>query len=128
MATTLVGVFDHDGVIFFLFLPKWSPFKKNYKFRQVVSIWHDFICTNRSNLTRLCHVILKLCQLGMTFALSYWSRANLARICHILTFYFFKILLFIYWVVSYVMLKINLIHNFLRVLVLREKNWIYNYF
>jgi len=29
--------------------------------------------------------------------------------------------LFIYWVVSYVMLKINLIHNFLRVLVLRNK-------
>jgi len=92
--------------LFFCFLPKWGPFKKNYKFRQVVPIQHDFICTNRSNLTRLCHVILKSCQLGTTFVTSYFFKKNL---------------LFIYWVVSYVMLKINLIHNFLRVLVLRNK-------
>ena len=38
-----------------------------------MSTWHDF-----------CPVILKSCQLGMTSALSYWSRANLARLlpCH----------------------------------------------
>jgi len=39
--------------------------------------------------------------------------------CHVIIF--FLILLFIYWVVSYVVLKINLIHNILRVLVLRNK-------
>ena len=149
-----------------------------------MSIRLDFICTNRSHLTRLCHVILKSCQLGTTSALSYWRRANLARLlpCHTegvptwhdfcpvilkacqlgttsaLSYWrhtnlarllphhievmstwhdFYDIilkscqlgttsamsffLLFIYWVVSYVMLKINLIHNFLRVLVLKNK-------
>ena len=77
-------IFQHHGVIFFFFLPKWGSFKKNYKFRQVVSIRHDFIWTNRSNLTRLCHVILKLCQLSTTSALSYSSCVNLARLlpCH----------------------------------------------
>jgi len=112
--------FYHDRVIF-LFLPKWGLFKKNYKFRQVVPIWHDFICTNRHNLTRLCHVILKSCQLGTTSAMSYWSRANLAWFLPRHNFFILFILLFIYWVVSYVMLKINLIHNFLRELVLRNK-------
>jgi len=76
-------------------------------YAQIVPIWHDS-------------------------AMSYWSHANLARLlpchtkvvptwhdfCHVI---FFLILLFIYWVVSYVMLKNNLIHNFLRVLVLRNK-------
>jgi len=90
---------------FFFFLLKWDPFKKYYIFRQIVPIRHDFICTNRLNKTRLCHVILKSCQLGTTSATSFLKKS----------------LLFIYWVVSYVMLKINLIHNFLRVLVLRKK-------
>jgi len=62
---------------------------------EIILIRHDF-----------CPVILKS-------ALSYRSRARLLP-RHI----FFLILLFIYWIVSYVMLKINLIHNFLRVLVL----------
>jgi len=76
-------------------------------YAEIVPIRHDF-----------CPVILKSCQLGTTFALSYRSRAKLARLlpCH-----FFLILLFIYWIVSYVILKINLIHNFIRVLVLRNK-------
>ena len=93
------GFFDHHGVIFFVFYQNMIRFKKNYKFGQVVPIWYDFICTTRPNLTRLCHVIF----------------------CHLIIFYFFLILLFIYWVVSYVMLKINLMHNFLKVLVLRNK-------
>ena len=104
------------GYFFFCFLPKWDPFKKNYKLRigttsyaQIVSIRHDFV-------------------------MLYWNRAKLARLLpyhtevvptwhdfwHVIFFIFF-ILLFIYWVVSYVILKINLIHNFLRVLVLRNK-------
>ena len=33
--------------VFFFFLLKWGLFKKNYKFRQVVQIRHDFVCTNR---------------------------------------------------------------------------------
>jgi len=41
--------FYYDEVIFFLFLPKWGPFKKNYKFRQVMPNWDDFICRNRTN-------------------------------------------------------------------------------
>jgi len=72
-------------------------------YAQIVPIWHDS-------------------------AMSYGSRANLARLlpCHTevvssATSFFFIILLFIYWVVSYVLLKNNLIHNFLRVLVLRNK-------
>jgi len=104
-------------VLFFLVFTKMGS-----KFRQVVSIWHDFIWTNRPNLTRFCHVIMKSCQLDTTYVLSYWNRANLTRLLP--RHNFLKILLFIYWVVSYVMLKINLIHNFLRVLVLRKKNWI----
>jgi len=85
---------DHDGVIFFWFLPKWCPFKKNYKFRQFVPNWDDFICRSRTNSARLlpchtkvvptwhdfCPVILKSCQLGTTSAPSYWSRTNLARL------------------------------------------------
>ena len=110
-------VFTMMELFFFCFLLRWDPLNFFYKFRQVVPIRHDFICTNRSNLTRFCHVILKSCQLVTTFVLSYWSRANLARL---LPCQFFLILLFIFWVVSYVMLKINLIHNFLRVLVLRN--------
>jgi len=66
--------------------------------------------------------------------MSYGSRVNLARLlpCHIevvptwhdlchVIIYLFLTLLFIYWVVNYVMLKINLIHNFLKVLVLMNK-------
>jgi len=34
---------------FFFFLPKWGPYKKNYKFRQVVPNWDDFICRSRPN-------------------------------------------------------------------------------
>jgi len=92
---------------FFLFLPKWGPFKKitnlgkscligTTSYAEVVPIRHDF-----------CHVILKLCQLGTTSVMSYWSRVNLARLLPRHNFLFFLILLFIYWVVSYVMLKIN---------------------
>ena len=40
--------FNYDG-LFFLFLPKWGSFNKNYKFRQVVPIRHDFICRSRPN-------------------------------------------------------------------------------
>jgi len=49
VATVVYWFFDHDGVIFFWFLPKWGPFKKNYKFRQVVPDWDDFICRSRTN-------------------------------------------------------------------------------
>ena len=135
--------------LFFLVFTKMGLFKKitnlgkscqfdTTSYAEVVPIRHDF-----------CHVILKSCQLGMTSALSYWSRVNLARFlalsywsranlarllpchtdvmstwhdfCHVIILFVFLILLFIYWVVSYVMLKINLIHSFLRVLVLRNK-------
>ena len=66
-------------------------------YAEVVPIRHDF-----------CHVILKLCQFGTTSVLSYWSRANLARLLPRHNFLIlFLILLFIYWVVNYVMLKIN---------------------
>ena len=41
--------------------------------------------------------------------------------CHVIFLFLFLIILFIHEVVSYVMLKIILIHNFLRVLVLRNK-------
>jgi len=124
-------VFLPWGYFFFVFT-KMGSFKKitnlgkscqfgTTSYAEIVPIRHDF-----------CHVILKSCQLDTTSALSYWSRANLARLllrhievvsswhdfCHVI---FFLILLFIYWIVSYVMLKINLIHNFLRVLVLRNK-------
>jgi len=126
------GFFNHDGVIFFCFYQNGVHLKKitnlgkscligTTSYAEVVLIRHDF-----------CQVILKSCQLGTTSALSYWSRANLSRLlprhievvpiwhdfCHVIIF--FKILLFIYWVVSYV-IKINLIHNFLRVLVLKNK-------
>jgi len=125
--------FDHNGVIFFGFYKNGVPLKKitnlgkscqfgTISYAEIVPIRHDF-----------CPVILKSCQLGTISALSYWSRANLARLlpcytevvptwhdfCHVIIFIF--ILLFIYWVVSYVMLKVNLIHNFLRVLVLSNK-------
>jgi len=58
----------------------------------------------------------KSSQLGTTSALSYKIRWH--DFCHIIIFF---LILFIYWVIGYVMLKINLIHNFLRVLVLRNK-------
>ena len=42
-----------------------------------MSIWHNFICTNRPNLTRLCHVIMKSCQVVttsyMTEVVSSWQ-------------------------------------------------------
>ena len=50
---------------------------------EVVPTWHDF-----------CPVILKSCQLGTTSATSYFY------------LFFLKKLLFIYWVVSYIMLKV----------------------
>jgi len=125
---TCIRFFDHDGATFFCFYQNGIRLKKitnlgkscligTTSYAEVVPIRHDFY-----------HVILKSCQLGTTSALSYWSCANLARLLrpviqkscqHVIIF--FLIWLFIYWVVSYVMLKINLIHNFLRVLVLRNK-------
>jgi len=108
----LMGIFYHHG--FFFFLLKWDPFKKNYKFRQVVSIWHDFICTNRH--------MHKSSQLDTTLSCPTEVVPTWHNFCHVIIFIFILILLFIYWVVSYVMLKTNLIHNFLRVLVLRNKN------
>ena len=70
MIDFLKRFFDHDGVIFIFFSPKWGPFKKNTNlgkscligttsYVEVVPIRHDF-----------CHVILKSCQLGTTSATS----------------------------------------------------------
>jgi len=63
--------YDHDGVIFFGFYQNGVRLKKitnlgkscqfgTTSYAEIVSIKHDF-----------CHVILKSCQLGTTFALSY---------------------------------------------------------
>jgi len=98
---------------FFCFLLKWDPFKKNTNL------------ASRVNSTRL-H-IHKSFQFDMTLPCYTEVVPTWHDFCHVIFLYFLKILLFIYWVVSYVMLKINLIHNFLRVLVLRKKNWIIVY-
>ena len=78
--------FYYDEIIFLLFLLKWGPFKKNYKFRQVVPIRHDFIQKSSQLGTTsvmsywslptwhdFCPVILKSCQLGTTSTLSLHS-------------------------------------------------------
>jgi len=111
--------FDHDEVIFFAFYQNWVCLKKitnlgkscqfgTTSHAQIVTIRHDSAMSywSRANLARLLPCLLKSCQLDTTSVASF----------------FFLILLFIYWVISCVMLKINLIHNFLRVLVLRNKN------
>jgi len=84
---------------------------------EVVSNWHDFVTSawSRAKLARLLPgQPLKSCQLGTSLSTSYIY-------IYIIFYFFCKIFLFIYWVVSYVMFKINLIHNFLRVLVLSNK-------
>jgi len=73
-------VFYYHGVIFFVFYQNGVHLKRitnlgkscqfgTTSYAQIVPIRHDF-----------CLVILKLCQLGTTFVLSYWSRANFTRL------------------------------------------------
>ena len=119
--------------------PSWGfffRFTKMGSFSKKLQIW-----ASRANLARL--YMQKSCQVGMTLSrqpevmpswhdfchVNPWSRVNLARLCpnHIyiyiyILFFFCKIFLFGYWLVSYVMFKINLIHNFLRVLIKNMKN------
>jgi len=78
---------------------------------KVVPSCHDFVASVWS-CAKLAWLLpcqpLKSCQLGTTLSMSY-------------IYIYIYIFLFIYWVVSYVMFKINLIYTFLRVLVLSNK-------
>ena len=58
------------GSFFFCFYKNGVVVKKIINMGQVVLTWHDFICRSRANLAQFCHVSLKSCQLGMTFATS----------------------------------------------------------
>jgi len=109
ISNAILGIFYHDGVIFFLFLPKWGRLKKITKlgkscqfdttsYAQIVPIWHDSAMSYWShvNLTRLlschtevvstwhdfCHVILKSCQLGTTSATSYFFILG-SKLCNV---------------------------------------------
>jgi len=98
----------------FIFFIKMGLFKKiinlgnlcqfDTTYTEIVPTLHDF-----------CHVIF----LKTKYCLYIEIVSTLHDFCHVI--FFKNKILFIYWVVSYVMLKINLIHNFLSVVVLTKK-------